>query len=77
MTRPRFRWRTLYRDGWTSGQWSYGLGYDVTCGACGWESGTGGAILESVRRDIDRHLLHEHGLITVRGKVLGTLTEAS
>jgi len=71
MDRPRFRWTSRFRDGSSAPRfWAYAVGYDVTCSACGWESRTGGAIRASVLRDIDRHLLHEHGLITVGGKVL-------
>lgn len=71
--RPRFRWQTLFRDGSRSDRlWSYGVGYDATC-SCGWQSRTGFAIRASVLRSIDIHLIHEHGLIAIDGKVIAEL----
>lgn len=73
--RPRFRWYAVWdgqrypRMASMRGTW----GWDVVCGACGWDSATGGATRSSVLRDIDRHLLHEHDLVTVNGKVYGSL----
>lgn len=72
--RPRFRWFAVYdgqryrRQASMRGTW----GWDVVC-TCGWDSRTGGATRTSVLRDIDDHLLHDHGLIAVHGKVYDRL----
>lgn len=68
--RPRFRWSSLFRAGWTPGRWSYALGYDVECSVDGWRSRTGGAIRASVLDAIDDHLLHAHGLVAIDGRVI-------
>jgi predicted small metal-binding protein len=77
MKRPRFHWQSFFRDGSRAARhWPYAVGYDVTC-SCGWQSRTGGATRASVLRSIDDHLLDEHNLISVGGKVLKALDSPS